>query len=169
MSLPNDPRRGPAAPQGAPDPIEEILARYARATDVQPAPDLSARILGRIAEEPQRPAGRYLAALASLRPTRIRASFSGLVRVAAGRGRYPALVRAQALGLAPTEIGESGARPRTTDHAVDRDPGFAVTHQHELGHANFSTKPSSCRRLRHSYTPSVWLPYSPTMESPVFQ
>ena len=34
---------------------------------------------------------------------------------------------------------------------------------------SFSTKDSSWRRLRHSYTPSVWMPYSPTMESPVFQ
>ena len=36
-------------------------------------------------------------------------------------------------------------------------------------HASFSTNPSSWRRLRHSYTPSVCTPYSPTIESPVFQ
>ena len=35
--------------------------------------------------------------------------------------------------------------------------------------ASFSTNVSSWRRLRHSYTPSVWVPYSPTIESPVFQ
>ena len=35
--------------------------------------------------------------------------------------------------------------------------------------ASFSTNASSWRRLRHSYTPSVWVPYSPTIESPVFQ
>ncbi len=37
------------------------------------------------------------------------------------------------------------------------------------GHASFSTKPSSWRRLRHSYTPSVCMPYSLTIESPVSQ
>ncbi len=37
------------------------------------------------------------------------------------------------------------------------------------GQASFSTNASSWRRLRHSYTPSVWVPYSPTIESPVFQ
>ena len=36
-------------------------------------------------------------------------------------------------------------------------------------HASTSTKRSSCRRFRHSYVPSVWMAYSPRIESPVFQ
>ena len=36
-------------------------------------------------------------------------------------------------------------------------------------YVSFSTKASSWRRLRHSYAPSVWMAYSPTMESPVSQ
>jgi len=35
--------------------------------------------------------------------------------------------------------------------------------------ARFSTKRSSWRRLRASNTPSEWIPYSPTIESPVSQ
>jgi hypothetical protein len=37
------------------------------------------------------------------------------------------------------------------------------------GYAMYSTKRSSWRRLRHSKTPSQWVPYSDTIESPVSQ
>ena len=69
------------------------------------------------------------------------------------------------------QLRQTRTRSRTTKNSIYCDNRFAVPHQHDAGftHTNFSTKPSSWRRLRHSYTPSVKLPYSPTTESPVFQ
>ena len=62
--------------------------------------------------------------------------------------------------------------PPTNRSIVARDsPCRTSTSRVEdtLDQASFSTKASSWRKLRHSKTPSVWTPYSPTIESPVFQ
>ena len=77
----------------------------------------------------------------------------------------------QGCGLQGAELRQAGARSRTTDHTAHGDDRLAVPNEDDpgLGHANFSTKLSNWRRLRHSYTPSVNEPYSPTTESPVFQ
>ena len=75
----------------------------------------------------------------------------------------------QGVGLLAPERREATAGPVAADGAGHGGVGLAVADEDEAGHVSFSTKPSSWRRLRHSYTPSVCTPYSPTMESPVFQ
>ena len=46
---------------------------------------------------------------------------------------------------------------------------FRAEMSEALRRQHFSTNASSWRRLRHSYTPSLCVPYSPTIESPVSQ
>ncbi len=60
---------------------------------------------------------------------------------------------------------------RRTPGTVRRlgDPLDRVTGSLSKRHTRWSTNPSSWRRLRHSNTPSQWMPYSPTIESPVSQ
>ncbi len=55
------------------------------------------------------------------------------------------------------------------DDLLGEGERLAVTDEDDAGHARWSTNPSSWRRLRHSKTPSQWMPYSPTIESPVSQ
>ena len=47
--------------------------------------------------------------------------------------------------------------------------GFRSRRSRTDPQARWSTNLSSWRRLRHSNTPSQWMPYSPTIESPVSQ
>lgn len=87
----------------ATDPVTtmtQLLDRYAASTDVAPPPDLASRIRARIALEPvPTPPRRFVAALGSLAPRAALAAFRHSVGAAFGRGRFPAVVRAQALGL----------------------------------------------------------------------
>ena len=78
------------------------------------------------------------------------------------------------LRLPPAVVREAGARTESGDEFLRVPVRFAVANEYQprVGHAgqtSFSTNASSWRRLRHSNTPSVWVPYSPTMESPVSQ
>ena len=82
------------------DPAVEALLEYLATTAVTPPSDLTARIQARIAREPDRtPPRRYLLALLHLRLGTAAGAFRQLVGVVGGRGSFPALMRAQALGL----------------------------------------------------------------------
>jgi len=115
MSDPLDPRTGApgAAPRashrpssaghpGGPalDPLEDLLVGYVRATEISPAPDLAARIHARIAADPARtPPRRFVAAVWALDAGRALGAFRQTLGSALGHGRFPALVRVQAMGL----------------------------------------------------------------------
>ena len=74
-----------------------------------PAPDLARRVHAAISREPARtPPRRFLAALVGLRPAAARDAFRQSAGVALGRGRFPALVRAQALALVVLIVGVVG-------------------------------------------------------------
>ena len=95
---------GPGQGQGiqlaASDPAVEALLEYLATTALAPPADLTARIQARIAQEPDRtPPRRYLLALLHLRLRTAAGAFRQLVGVAGGRGSFPALMRAQAIGL----------------------------------------------------------------------
>ncbi len=82
------------------DPTMDALLEYLAGTALAPAPDLASRIQARIAQEPDRtPTSRFLRALVHLRLATALGAFQQLVRVAGGKGSFPALMRAQALGL----------------------------------------------------------------------
>lgn len=99
MSAPRGPQPGDQ-PGAEHDPTMDALLEYLAATALAPAPDLASRIQVRIAQEPDRtPTRRFLLALVHLRLATALGAFRQLVRVAGGGGNFPALLRAQALGL----------------------------------------------------------------------
>ena len=60
--------------------------------------------------------------------------------------------------------------PGSAEERRRRSPVRGEPERSDRGHqTRWSTKRSSWRRLRHSNVPSQWVPYSPTMESPVSQ
>jgi len=129
--------------------MELLLERYARFTDVQPAPDLSRRIAMRIAAEPARtPPRRFLAALGAFRLARARDAFAQTAGVAFGRGRFPALVRAQALGLVVLAVGTVGvagiAGAVGVTQVIDRfqDQQVVVEREDEAPSPSLSVEPS---------------------------
>ncbi len=99
MSAPRPSDPGSAWPPAG-DAVPDALLEYLATTAVRPSSDLTARIQARLEREPDRtPPRRYLLALVRLRPALALGAFRQLVRVANGSGRFPALVRAQAVGL----------------------------------------------------------------------
>jgi hypothetical protein len=77
-----------------------MLAWYASVTAISPPPDLAARVLERIGQEPaSTPPRRYLAALGALDAGASLRTFRQTLAAALGAGQLPLAVRAQALGL----------------------------------------------------------------------
>ena len=80
-------------------------------------------------------------------------------------------------GLATAQRREPAARAGPTDAAIDGADGLAVTDEHQprdrsptrRGSGQLLDERFELTQVPHSYTPSVWMPYSPTIESPVFQ
>jgi hypothetical protein len=101
---------GPAGRTPPPvDPLESLLEGYARSTEITPAPDLSRRVHAAISREPARtPPRRFLVALFGFRLAAARDAFAQTAGVAVGRGRFPALVRAQAMALVILTLGVVG-------------------------------------------------------------
>src|SRR6266545_4373678 len=93
---------------------------------------------------------------------------AGVQRGRLGQIARPGETIAERLRLAAAPRREAPAAV-ADHHPVDRSPRLAVTDEDEASHTKLSTKPSSCLRFRHSNTPSQWMPYSPTIESPVSQ
>jgi hypothetical protein len=80
--------------------MAELLERYAGRTMVTPRSEWVAQIHGRIAQEAARtPSRRFVVALAALAPGEAAAAFRESVAAAFGQGRFPALVRVQAMAL----------------------------------------------------------------------
>jgi hypothetical protein len=100
MSAPRRPSASPEPQHPGGDPAVNALLEYLAATSMSPPPDLTTRIHARIALEPDRtPPRRFVLALLHLRLATAIGAFRQVVQVAAGRGRFPTLIRAQALGL----------------------------------------------------------------------
>lgn len=100
---------GQPAQPAATDPLESMFDAYARSTDITPAPDLTRRIHAAISREPARtPPRRFIVALFSLKLAAARDAFAQTAGVAFGKGRFPALVRAQALALVALTLGVVG-------------------------------------------------------------
>jgi hypothetical protein len=80
--------------------MAELLERHAGRTMVTPRSEWVAQIHGRIAQEAARtPSRRFLVALAALAPREAASAFRQSVSAAFGQGRFPALVRVQAMAL----------------------------------------------------------------------
>ncbi len=107
----DDPRERDALNRDALDreALGDLLDAFARSTDIRPAPDLARRIHATISREPARtPPRRFLAAILALRPGAARDAFRQLAGVAVGRGRFPAVVRVQALALVALTVAGLG-------------------------------------------------------------
>jgi hypothetical protein len=100
MSTTRRPDPDEVAPRSGQDPAVDALLDYLVATAVTPPTDLAARIQARVegAPPPPPPRRNRLARLHLRLPTAAGA-FRQLVHVTMGRGRFPALMRAQALSL----------------------------------------------------------------------
>ena len=53
----------------------------------------------------------------------------------------------EAFGLLTTQFGESGTRPRTTDHPGHRGLRFSMADEHETGHRERAYFSFACERL----------------------
>ena len=96
------------------------------ATDIPPAPTLTARIQARVALEPrQTPVRRFVVALMALKLGRAWFAFGQAAGAAVGRGTFPAMVRVQALALmlvAVMAVGALGAGGAIGLDALVRPP-----------------------------------------------
>jgi len=87
-------------PVGPVDDVSARLERFAASTHVAPRADLAERVHARLAMEPgPTPPRRFLVAVGALAPRPALAAFRQSLGAALGRGRFPMVVRAQALGL----------------------------------------------------------------------
>ncbi len=96
--------------------MAELMERYAALTALAPRPEWLRQVHLRIAQEPRpTPTRGFLTAMGRLAPRDAAAAFRGSAAAAFGAGRFPAIVRAQAMALvllvvlSVTVVGAGGA------------------------------------------------------------